>query len=186
MKTRILTAATAATVLAALAAGAPAHAQDADDLWSGFYAGANIGLVDGKTKMNANATAGSGAIVIPPADLAALNSIDDSNSKTGFTGGVEGGYNWVSGALLLGVETDLDFFDINQKESNTFTSALQINPPVTPQPSFTVTRRVTTDYLWTLRARIGYVAGPWLFFGSGGLANTKLKFTTNYSDTRNP
>ncbi|HEY1448879.1 MAG TPA: outer membrane beta-barrel protein, partial [Caulobacteraceae bacterium] len=38
----------------------------------------------------------------------------------------------------------------------------------------------------TVRPRIGYVAGPWLVYGTGGFALSEIKVSLNLSDNRVP
>src|SRR5476649_920545 len=104
--------------------------------WTGFYAGLNAGY--GWASIN-DATTG-------------VNS-----NLNGFLGGGQVGYNWQTGALVLGVEGD--FQGSSQKRSTTTTIG---------GIAFTVDQ--TLPWFGTARGRIGYAAGPWLFYGTGGLA----------------
>jgi len=164
----------------ALAAAAPALAQDDDTIWHGFYAGVNAGVVWGDAKSGLEFQQGAGSS-IPAVDLPLLNApiSGGGGSDAGFTGGVEAGYNYQMGAFLIGVETDWGFFDINDDKSNTFPSRLLISPPAT----YTIDHKVSSDWIWTLRPRIGYVSGQWLFFGSAGIGVSSVKIRTNYRDT---
>lgn len=168
--------ATATLILPILAAAAPAAAQDTGS-WNGFYVGANLGADWGDTSTHTTATAGS----ISPIDLGRINAgSSNSSNKTGFTGGVEAGYNYQMGSWLLGVETDFGAFDVSQRTSRTIQSGLL--PPAT----LTASQRLSTDWIWTLRPRVGYVSGPWLFYGTGGLAMTDVKYSMQYADTLTP
>jgi len=180
MTNRFLFAAGAAAAVAALAAAPAAFAQDeSQSPWTGFYLGATAGGTWGDTSSKMSAAAGNGVVVIPPADIATIGAATSHHNDAGFAGGIEGGYNYQTGNLLLGLETDFNLFDLSQSESNTYNSALLINPPVT----FTIDHKVNTDWLWTLRPRIGYATGPWLVYGTGGLATSSVKLKTFYSDT---
>src|SRR5258708_40183734 len=118
MTFRLIHLAAPAASFAALAAAAPAAAQDQENLWSGWYVGANLGANWGDGSTSATALPGRGVIVIPPADVALINSTGGgSSNKTGFTGGIEGGYNFRMGNWLLGVETDFVALDVNQRTS---------------------------------------------------------------------
>lgn len=81
------------------------------------------------------------------------------NADGGFAGG-QVGYNWQSGAWVFGFEGDAHWADI---EGST----------LCPNPAFVCGTDVRT--LATIRGRIGYAAGPVLFYGTGGGA---------YADTR--
>lgn len=175
-------AALAALPLGALIFAAPAHAQEADP-WSGFYVGANLGGAWGDTSSEFN---GASSTIIPPGDLPLLQTLGSSSSNnTNFTGGVEGGFNVMLGSVLLGIETDYGFFNVDQKTSKTATSTVTINPPGTA-PTFIVGQDLTTDWIWTLRPRIGWANEAWMIYATGGLATTKVKYNITYSDTRIP
>ncbi|MET0294661.1 MAG: outer membrane beta-barrel protein [Phenylobacterium sp.] len=171
----------AAAGAAALLAAAPAAAQDTT--WSGFYVGANLGGAYGDTSLSTRVESGSGAVVLPPAEVALINApgLDDDNNG-GFSGGVHGGYNWQSGTLLMGVETDFGFFDLDQDRTRTFTSPLLITPPI----QSALNQEMTTDWLWTARGRIGYATPTWLLYATAGLAVGNVQLDTTYRDTRVP
>ncbi|HMH71892.1 MAG TPA: carbohydrate porin, partial [Bradyrhizobium sp.] len=78
----------------------------------------------------------------------------------GVIGGVQAGYNvQLPSGVLLGVEADISF--PNYLTSNSVVSSLATaRSGVTEQ----------WDYVGTARGRIGYVAGPWLTYATGGLA----------------
>jgi outer membrane immunogenic protein len=164
---------------ASLAAASPAWAQDA---YSGFYAGANLGVTWGDTSSSLSVRPGTGALVIPPADVALLNgpisSGDDNDAR--FTAGVEGGYNYRMGNVLMGIEADFGAFDISEDKSKTYRSLVLTSPQV----DYTLRQSVSTDWVWTVRPRLGYVYGPWLFFGTAGLGVTDATLDTTYADNR--
>lgn len=177
MTDRILLAAVAA---AACAMAAPAMAQED---WTGFYVGLNGGASWGDTSLRVQVGNGSGTIAVPPADAALINRTgSDDNNKTSFTGGIQAGYNYQSGSWLFGLETDFGFFDISQRRTNLYQSALLISPPVT----YTLDQRVKTDWIWTLRPRLGYASGPWMGYVTGGIATSKTKLETSLADNRSP
>jgi outer membrane immunogenic protein len=170
-------------VTATLGLATPALAQTEGSPWNGWYVGAHAGVTWGDTKTNLHLEQGTGAPIIPPADFAGLNALaTSSHNRTGFTGGIEGGYNYQMGQLLIGVETDFGFLDTKKTNSNTYQSKVLISPPIT----YTLTNRAKSDWMWTLRPRIGYIYGDWLFFGSAGIAVSDIKITTTYADTFTP
>jgi outer membrane immunogenic protein len=163
---------------AALGGASAASAQTAIS-WTGFYVGANVGAAWPSDSFSNVATAGGGAVVIPPADINAISGPTIHHSSSGFTGGIEGGYNYQSGHLLVGVETDFDAMDTRESVTKNFQSALLIFPPIQAQ----INERLKTDWMWTVRPRIGYVEGPWLVYVTGGFAVTNPNLTIKYSDT---
>jgi high affinity Mn2+ porin len=75
-------------------------------------------------------------------------------------GGVQAGYNvQLPSGMLLGVEADFTF--PNYLTSNSIVSTLAT-------AGSNVTEQL--DYVGTARGRIGYAAGPWLTYATGGLA----------------
>lgn len=172
-----------ATTVAVLSASAvPALAQSGDD-WTGFYVGATAGASWGDTSTSTSATPGGSAIVIPPEVIAGINAAGaDSSNDTGFAGGVEAGYNFRSGDWLFGIETDYSAFNVDQSKARTVNSPLLINPPFTT----TVTQQISSDWMWTLRGRIGYVSGPWLMYGTAGIASSKIDYRVTFTDNRSP
>ena len=77
-------------------------------------------------------------------------SIDNNPTKpSGFSGGVQAGYNWQSGNLVFGVEGDLEA----NGADDTFAPWKFSNP-----------------WFGTARGRIGYALNNVLFYGTGGLA----------------
>ena len=119
------------------------HLQSVFD-WTGLYIGAHAGFGRGS----------SSAVLTDPA-LATT-----SNSFGGMIGGLQAGYNvQLSSGLLLGVEADLTF-------PNYLVSNADISMLATARSA--VTEHL--DYLGTARGRIGYAAGHWLVYTTGGLA----------------
>jgi high affinity Mn2+ porin len=118
--------------------------------WTGLYIGAHAGYSRGA----------SSAVLSGPAAGAATNSF------SGVIGGVQAGYNYrLSSGLLLGVEADISF--PNYLTSNSVVSSLATaRSAVTEQ----------WDYVATARGRIGYTAGPWLGYATGGLAFAGERF----------
>jgi outer membrane immunogenic protein len=70
-------------------------------------------------------------------------------SQSGFTGGIQGGYNWQSGPWVYGVEADFNL----SSASGTFADYQFSNP-----------------WFGTLRGRAGYAINNVFFYGTAGLA----------------
>jgi len=170
----------------AMAIAAPAMAQDASP-WSGFYAGLNAGgawsTSDADATLTATGTPPAGTPPIVVGDVTLINGANvkghlGSGHHNTFTGGLEVGYNYVTtSGILLGIETDISFFDIKRRGSRAVT---------TPNATFTANQEIDTDLLWTFRGRLGYAIDKFLVFGSGGLALTTTDYRLNFTDSRNP
>ena len=97
---------------------------------------------------------------------------------SGFIGGGQAGYNRQTGNWVWGIEGDFDYFGLHGSQS---ASGLIPPPPLAvvallPTP-FNVGTSVSTDWLATLRPRIGWAADNLLFYGTGGLALANEKFS---------
>ena len=74
-------------------------------------------------------------------------------------GGLQAGYNWVlPGPYLFGLEADISGTDIS--------STVLTNPP--GDPSAVAQWNDKVNAFGSARARLGYIAGPWLFYATGG------------------
>ncbi|RYF99638.1 MAG: hypothetical protein EON94_10960, partial [Caulobacteraceae bacterium] len=95
---------------ASLLAPVSALAQDYD--WTGFYVGANAGASWGDTSLHSRVEQGGGIVIIPPAERDLINAdLASDDNETGFTGGLQAGYNFQSGSWVFGLETDVGWMD---------------------------------------------------------------------------
>jgi len=102
--------------------------------WTGFYVGGNVG----------------GAW--ETGTISDSFGVSLSNSRSGFIGGGQVGYNWqISPQFVLGVEGMFDGTDISSNATGTFLSASE-----------------KVDWMSTVAARFGYAANNWLFYGKAG------------------
>jgi outer membrane immunogenic protein len=143
--------------------------------WTGWYVGLNAGGNWGQSQPS-TAPAIAGAFVGCPACVADVASAGGQSFNTsGFTGGIFGGYNYQFGNLLAGIEVDFQYF--RSAGSNVVTA----NSAACPC-NITIRSSMSTDWLFTARPRLGFVANNWLFYGTGGLAVTNLKANWSYAD----
>jgi outer membrane immunogenic protein len=113
--------------------------------WSGLYAGFNGGYAWGRTHWS---------------DPASGFTSGDFDASGGLLGG-QLGYNWQSGNLVLGFETDLDWTSLSGSTAGAGT------PCVAYAGGQCTTQQ---DWLGTTRGRIGYAFDRWLPYLTGGLA----------------
>jgi outer membrane immunogenic protein len=160
-------------IIFAFAASGTVQAQS----FNGFYVGVNAGAAYGSSDATTTtvfsptgyfATTSPGAIAI-----AGVQEL----KPTRFTGGVQAGFNRSSGSWLFGVEADMGSVHLNDSASKSGTY------PCCAPTGFTVTQSINTDWLFTLRPRVGYTHGDWLVYGTGGLAVTNLSFQSQFNDT---
>lgn len=118
--------ANAADISRSLGSYSPAYAAYS---WMGPYVGANIGYEWGSLSNN-------------------------PTKPSGLMGGLQAGYNWQSGQLVVGAETDLQI-----------SGADDVLAPW----------KFANPWFGTLRARAGLAANNILFYGTGGLAYGGLR-----------
>ncbi len=176
--------------LAAAAFACPTLAAVQHVAFEGWYVGGNLGGAWSDSDTNLTVGPGTTAIpappiVIPPADVVGINALGGSTSnKSGFTGGIEGGYNYIGdNHILWGIETDFGAMDNDDRTSRSFQSVVLVTPPNAP-PTMTISQRVKTSWIWTIRPRVGWSEGPWAIYGTAGMAMTDAKSSLEYSDNR--
>lgn len=118
--------------------------------WTGLYIGAHVGYGFGTS----SATLTDPTIAIR------------HNDHGGMTGGVQAGYNWrLNSGWLLGVEGDISF-----------PNYLPTNHVVNSVTTALSGAEERWDYFASLRGRVGYTSGAWLFYATGGLAFAGERF----------
>src|SRR6478752_5280431 len=102
---------------AALAISAmPAAAQSAAYNWSGLYIGANVGFANANSDFSGTVPCSTACAYFAAANAALINGAPNgSGDSTGFTGGVQAGYNWQTGAIVFGIEADFNFTDLQTR-----------------------------------------------------------------------
>jgi outer membrane immunogenic protein len=154
------------------AARMPYPAATAPFIFTGFYAGANVGGVLGGSKFLETPSSAFGAGAASVADVGT-----GSTAPRGVLGGIEAGYNWQIGHFVLGVETDFSGWDMS---SNQGMSAFGTPPAgfgFPPGITYTSSGTVTSNWLYTLRPRVGFANGNMLTYLTAGLAVTNLRFS---------
>jgi outer membrane immunogenic protein len=145
------------TALSLLALGGAARAADlppapqlppleAQPVWTGFYAGLKVGGAFGSSR-NAFNIAGFG--------LPSFNT-----PLQGVVGGGEAGYNWQTGPWVLGLEASLEGSGLSGSRT------APCPPPLCGALAPSYAQKL--PWFGTLRPRIGYALGNWLFYATGG------------------
>ncbi|HEX4892994.1 MAG TPA: outer membrane beta-barrel protein [Hyphomicrobiaceae bacterium] len=115
------------------------------------------------------------------------NVTKTSTDADGWTIGVLSGYGWQCGRTYFGIESDINWMDVDQSLTIIGTGTLG-----TP---FSQSLRTSYDYFSTMRGRIGIVHDTALFYLTGGLAMASVEhrfesttptiaFSQSNSDTR--
>lgn len=156
--------------------------------WTGFYVGANAGGAWGRfgSGMAVDCSPPGNANPFPyicwagfPGDAALVSAAGTGTIiANGFTGGVQAGYNRQTGNIVAGIESDFGAFQLR--------GTRQVNGTLVDSwfgTPFTVTTSVSSDWLFTLRGRLGFAVQPnLLVYGTSGLAVTRIGITTAYSE----
>jgi high affinity Mn2+ porin len=126
--------------------------------WSGTYLGAHVGYAAGSSDWSA-APVGSGTPAFS-GSLDLFNSYDMFTGNGSYVAGFQAGYNYLlPSRLLLGIEADTSF-------PNTLAGAAIVSSPSLGVASYSD----QVEFSGTVRARIGYATGRWLFYATGGFA----------------
>lgn len=138
--------------------------------WTGWNVGSQLGYIAGKSNFS---LAAPGA---PPT----LGVIDLTQPISAFKGtgpyaiGLSAGYDHMfPSRAVIGFEGDLSFPNVISGTT----------PIATAQGTGTLQKHV--QMMGTLRARLGYSSGPWLFYATGGLALSSDQFALGLSDGAN-
>jgi outer membrane immunogenic protein len=125
--------------------------------WSGFYVGGNLG----------------GGVATGPAGLGYDNIVGNQTNFAApvFNGGLQAGVNWQVQSLLLGIEGDIQLN--NQHQQKCYDYCI---------PDQNTAFRMSLPWFATERARLGYAAGPLLFYGTAGAAQGRVNTSYNSQD----
>ncbi|MET0278805.1 MAG: outer membrane beta-barrel protein [Pseudorhodoplanes sp.] len=173
---------------AAVAFPAAARAEDMAGRFSGFHVGANVGAAWGRSRFATDPGCPGVAVDAvfcnaPPADAfvngtAVAGSGTGTLSGLGFAGGVQTGLNWQNGAFVFGAEADFGVMSLHKSASEIATFPF---PFLGTQ--YALTQSVSTDWIATLRGRVGWVMTPQLLvYVTGGAAFTTIKLSGSYAD----
>jgi hypothetical protein len=129
--------------------------------WNGFYPGGHMGVAWGQS----NWTAGPG--ISGSTNLfAPIDTFDEGGS---FFFGLQGGYNYVlPNRILLGAEVDASFPSFQTLSSISIGGISNFTSSTLGAVSYSETVLSSG----TVRGRIGYAPGSWLFYVTGGFAWT--------------
>lgn len=147
--------------------------------WTGWYVGLNGGNAWGHSNV-------ATSTVFSPVGYFATTSVPSikdngrgSLDPHSLIGGIQSGYNWQTGNWVLGVEADFEYFPLDDSRT-----VGPIGYPCCAPTTYSITQKVETDWLFTLRPRLGLLtADNWLVYITGGLALTRLKTEFKFTDT---
>jgi outer membrane immunogenic protein len=137
--------------------------------WSGFYGGVHGGYGWGRDNVTIGINDPSGVTQF----IAANGGFPLSYSldRNGYVAGGQFGFNHQISQWLFGIEADISATGL-KASSTVFTPTC----PVCGGPNTsTVTQNM--DWFGTVRGRLGFVAGQWLLYGTGGLAYGHVRYS---------
>lgn len=153
-------------VLVAIAASTSAYAgsfkdsfpQGSASIWAGRYAGLHLGGAWGQAKGRADGVAGSETL-----DL------------DGALGGAHLGYNWQNQSFVYGVEFDVTFSDLEGSKGYALDNVFDL-------AGATGSLSNHLNHLISVRGRLGFAQGDFLFYATGGVAFTDYRLKGSLTD----
>jgi high affinity Mn2+ porin len=136
----------------------PPVAVPAADPWAGFYVGGHVGYAAGSSQWSA--TPAGAAAPIAGGSLDLFQGFDAFKGTGSYFSGLQAGYNAVfPSRLLVGLEADISF-------PSSVTGTQIVSTPGSGLAAYTE----LMQFAGTVRARVGYAPGHWLYYATGGFA----------------
>ena len=135
--------------------------------WTGFYVGLNAGGIWASGSRSASLFAPATF----PFPVASYFPGGLGSQGGGFIGGGQAGYNWQTGAFVLGIETD--FQGTTLSKSFDSVSSPFVGAGLLTGDTLAVHAKASLDWLGTTRGRVGFVVTPdnrLMIYGTGGVA----------------
>lgn len=170
MLKKVLLAGAASLLAVSAAQAADIMAPEVYD-WTGPYVGIQGGYAWGENDATADGTESTEEALARASDDVTLNSGKGSVGIDGFVGGLHAGYNWQSDALVLGLEGDIEFADIDGNTDVVNDAGDKVGE---------IEQEI--DWLGSLRLRAGFAADRALFYATGGLAVGGVEITLEDGD----
>jgi len=144
--------------------------------WNGFYFGGHLGAAWGSSNWSTPGASGSTSLYQP------IDTYDEAGS---FLAGFQGGYNYMlPNRVLIGGEVDASFPAYPNLSGLTIGGTTNFTSPTFGPENFSEAVLASG----TVRGRIGYAPGHWLFYATGGFAwtydrQTLTNLTTGASES---
>jgi high affinity Mn2+ porin len=133
--------------------------------WTGLYVGGHVGYAAGSSGWSAASTGAAAPVLTGSLDL--FNSFDAFKGTGSYFEGFQAGYNYMAPSrLVLGVEAGVSF-------PNTIGGGATLSSAAVGVANYAE----QVEFSGTVRGRIGYAPGHWLFYATGGFAYSYDQFT---------
>lgn len=146
--------------------------------WTGFYVGGTAGAAWTTADARLDTVNATDALY-RPGDIPLLNTLGSSKftAATAIFGG-KIGYNWQSDSFVVGIEGDFSSFHVAKSASpngNPFLSA-----PAYLFGFANFETKLSSDWLATVRGRLGYAHDKAYFYATAGAAFSRVSVSSNY------
>jgi outer membrane immunogenic protein len=164
----------------AIAADTPVktRAPSAAYRWAGFYIGGTAGAAWSAADTSLD-TVNDAGVLYRPGDIPLINALGSSRStvsKAIF--GAKIGYNWQWGSYVAGIEGDFSSFRFANSASPSGNPFLSAPPYLAGFANFET--NVSSNWLATVRGRLGYAHDKAYFYGTAGAAFSRVSFSNTY------
>jgi len=133
--------------------------------WTGFYVGAHLGYSAAESNWSATQAGAATPSLAGTIDL--FQSYDVFKGTGSYLLGLQAGYNYMlPNRVVVGVEADASF-------PSFLFGSVGLSTPLIGQAIY----QDQTEFSGTVRGRIGYAPGNWLFYATGGFAYTYDQIT---------
>lgn len=140
--------------------------------WSGLYVGGHIGYAGGNSNWTANPVrAGLPSV---SGSLNMFQPLNDPFESGSFLMGLQAGFNtMLANRMVFGMEADVSFPAFQNLDGVSIGGLTNFNSPVLGPSTY----GETVLAFGTVRGRIGYAPGDWLYYATGGFAWTYDQLT---------
>jgi len=142
--------------------------------WSGVYAGGLLGVTDSKS----DASMVTGRLqYFDATDARQIARVGKNKlDQLGISGGLVLGYGKQYGNVLVGIEASATSLSFDKE--HVAKQEMDANPGF----QSTVRQSVSADWIAGLRLRLGWAERNWLAYVSAGIAATRVKLNSTYTD----
>lgn len=173
MSKAIFKRAAVAAILSATFLTSPAYASGSGDAYIGVSVGYGWNTADASTTTVFSPTGYFATTSVPAIETSGMQQV----KPNAFDAGIDIGYDYHAGSLLIGIAADISTMNKSKSVSTT-----TVYPCCAPT-DFTITQTVKPTWMATVRARLGYDVGGSTIYATGGWAGEQVRYTALFTDT---